>query len=214
MPFERIGPKLRQLRELKNMSQQQLADASGLHAETIYNIEAGKVLPQNPTITALAYGLGVTIRELKEPVSDNEVQFWVFLDKFALMPKKAHEEDAGFDLYAPIPGIVPKHGSTVMDTGVHIAIPSGYAGMIVSKSGLNFSHDIISDGLIDAGYTGSIHVKLYNLGDTSFLIERGDKISQLVFVPIVSPDLIQTTDINALGDTERGARGFGSSGRK
>lgn len=134
----------------------------------------------------------------------------VLLKKNAFMPIKAHEEDAGYDLLSPEDVVVKGFGSAVIDTGVHIFIPSGYAGRICAKSGLNVNHNIISTGLIDAGYTGSIRVKLYNLSNNEYIVKRGDKISQIMFIPIESPWLIKT---DAFPETERGDNGFGSSGR-
>lgn len=204
-----ISKKLRQLRELRNMSQQDLARLSGLTVETVKGIEDGRTA-QSATVIAFANALGVTVRELSEPGLETDVLFPVLLDDGAVMPKRAHEDDAGFDLYSPKMDVVPKRGSAVIDTGVHVAIPKGYAGLLVSKSGLNIRHGLISDGLIDAGYTGSIRVKLYNLSDISYIVERGDKISQLVFIPIVEPALVEVTD---LAPTERGDGGFGSTGK-
>jgi dUTP pyrophosphatase len=83
-------------------------------------------------------------------------------------------------------------------------------GFLKSKSGLNVKHGIVSEGVIDVGYTGSIVVKLYNHSDKDYYVEAGDKISQLVILPILTPslDLVDTLD-----DTDRGDNGFGSSGR-
>lgn len=126
------------------------------------------------------------------------------------MPERAHEADAGYDLRSPIKTRLYAGEAVVIDTGVHIQIPRGFAGVLKSKSGLNVNHDIVGEGLIDSGYTGSIKVKLYNHGDESYMIEVGDKISQIVFLPIYTPELEL---VDELEDTERGDRGFGSSGR-
>lgn len=83
--------------------------------------------------------------------------------------------------------------------------------MLKSKSGLNVKHDIVGEGVIDSGYTGSIRVKLYNHGSESYMIERGDKISQLVILPIITPELELADELE---ETERGANGFGSSGKR
>lgn len=205
-----IGAKLRQIRELRNMSRHYLSRISGVKYDTVCSAEDGKPV-RDSTVTALAKAMGVTVQELKDPCTPDETQFLVFLDELALMPTKAHAADAGYDLFAPQPDMVPPRGSTIIDTGVHVAIPEGYAGLLVSKSGLSMRHGLISDGLIDSGYTGSIHVKLYNLNDVGYLIERGDKVSQLVFIPIAEPDLVESS--LPLPETERGNRGFGSSGR-
>lgn len=97
-----------------------------------------------------------------------------------------------------------------IDTGVHIAIPAGNVGMLKSKSGLNVKHNITSEGVIDAGYTGSIVVKLYNHGKETYAVRKGDKISQLVILPIITPELEL---VSGLEESERGEKGFGSSGR-
>ena len=75
----------------------------------------------------------------------------VQLDDGAHMPTYAHTSDAGMDLYAMNRCVIPPHGSAVFDTGVHVAIPEGFCGLIVSKSGLNINHGLTSDGLIDSG---------------------------------------------------------------
>lgn len=134
----------------------------------------------------------------------------IVLDRNAKMPTRAHETDAGLDLYATEMQIVPAKESAVFDTGVHIAIPAGYVGMLKSKSGLNVKHGLIGEGVIDSGYTGSIRVKLYNMSGIDYKINAGDKISQLVILPIATPDL-QLVD--SLEDTSRGNNGFGSSGK-
>ena len=132
------------------------------------------------------------------------------LDKGAYAPEKAHASDAGYDLRTPVCGAVFARDSSIIDTGIHIAIPEGYCGKLVSKSGLNVNHDITSTGLIDAGYTGSIKVKLYNHGGERYFYKRGDKVTQLVVQPIAETELVQ---VEALEDTERGDGGFGSTGR-
>ena len=133
----------------------------------------------------------------------------VNLDPGAYMPTRAHDTDAGLDLYAVYRRNVPAHGSMCFDTGVHIEIPAGYVGMVKSKSGLNVKCGITSEGVIDAGYTGSIMVKLYNHSGNTVEIERGQKISQLVLLPIITPELEEVDDLDA---TERGNGGFGSTG--
>ena len=132
------------------------------------------------------------------------------LDNGAFMPNRAHEDDAGLDIYARESQIVPARGSAIFDTGVHIELPKGTVGMIKSKSGLNVKHDLASEGVIDVGYTGSICVKLYNHGDRDYTVWRGDKISQLVIMPIFIPTLDL---VDSLEETERGNGGFGSTGK-
>lgn len=135
----------------------------------------------------------------------------VLLDPGAYMPERAHSADAGYDLCSPIKCRLYAGEAVVIDTGVHVEIPVGYAGMLKSKSGLNVKHDIVGEGVIDSGYTGSIRVKLYNHGSESYMIEVGDKISQLVILPIITPDLEL---VEELEETDRGNNGFGSTGRR
>lgn len=132
------------------------------------------------------------------------------LDPWAIMPTRAHDTDAGLDLYAPFGEAVPAGGSAIFNTGVHVQLPPNTAGMLKSKSGLNVNHDITSEGVIDVGYTGSIVVKLYNHGKIPHFVKKGDKISQLVIVPVIIPPI---KVVDSLEDTERGSRGFGSTGR-
>ena len=145
------------------------------------------------------------------------------------MPTRAHDTDAGLDLYAREDKVVQAGGSAMFDTGVHICLEpaifpdNGFSacgwplikklytvGILKSKSGLNVKHNITSDGVIDMGYTGSIVVKLYNHGIEDYYVKRGDKISQLVIVPVLTPSL---EVVDELEETERGTNGFGSSGR-
>ena len=132
------------------------------------------------------------------------------LDEKAKMPTRAHATDAGLDIYARVAQIVPAKESAKFDTGVHIEIPAGYVGMLKSKSGLNVKHGLVSEGVIDSGYTGSIVVKLYNHSGFDYKINAGDKISQLVILPVLLPDLELVDDLE---ETERGANGFGSTGK-
>ena len=134
----------------------------------------------------------------------------IILDPGAFIPEFAHKTDAGADLRSPIETVVPAHGSVVIDTGVHVEIPEGYVGMLKSKSGLNVKHNLIGEGVIDCGFMGSIRVKLYNLGDTDYQIQRGDKIIQLVIMPCV---YCEFTEVEQFADSERGDGGFGSTGR-
>lgn len=134
----------------------------------------------------------------------------IVLDENAYVPTKAHLDDAGFDLYSPLAITIPKRGHISIDTGVHIQIPSGMVGFLKSKSGLNVNHSILSEGVIDSGYTGSIVVKLYNHSDKDYIIEKGDKVTQIVFLPIPSITLKQ---VESIEDSDRGNKGFGSSGK-
>lgn len=132
------------------------------------------------------------------------------LDNGALMPTRAYPTDAGLDIYARETQIVPARESAVFDTGVHIELPAGTVGMLKSKSGLNVKHGITSEGVIDVGFSGSIRVKLYNHSGYDYKVNKGDKISQLVIMPILAPDLELVDELIEQG---RGNNGFGSSGK-
>lgn len=135
----------------------------------------------------------------------------VMLDAGATMPNRAHPTDAGLDLYARDTAIIPAKESVEFDTGVHIELPQNTVGFIKSRSGLNFKYGITSaDGTIDVGYVGSIKVKLFNNSGYDYKVNAGDKISQLVILPMLSLPLEL---VDSLEDTERGNNGFGSTGK-
>ena len=134
----------------------------------------------------------------------------VMLDEGAYMPERSHAADAGYDLRTPVNvQIAARRGATI-DTKVHVMIPKGYAGFIKSKSGLLSRNNIRVDGVVDAGYTGTIKVMMFNDGLLDKTFRVGDKIAQLVILPIETPEL---EEVSSLEETERGDNGFGSSGR-
>jgi dUTP pyrophosphatase len=140
------------------------------------------------------------------------------LDDGAIMPTRAHATDAGLDLYARDTQIIPAKESAIFDTGVHVELPTitignqtfNTVGMLKSKSGLNVKFGLLGEGVIDVGYTGSIRIKLYNHSGYDYKVNAGDKISQLVIMPILTPTLEL---VESLDETERGAGGFGSTGK-
>ena len=133
------------------------------------------------------------------------------LDPGAYPPTRAHQSDAGIDIRSRETKTVPARRSAVFHTGVHVELPPGTCGVLVSKSGLNVRHDITSTGLIDEGYDGEILVKLNNDGYEDYTVRAGDRITQIVIIPIWHDPIIEIVDeINA---GERGSNGFGSSGR-
>lgn len=138
------------------------------------------------------------------------MQMQIKIDEGAFLPEYAHDEDAGADIRTPVAFAVNAFGSAVIKTGVHVQIPRGYVGLLWSKSGLNVNHDITSTGVIDAGYTGEISVKLYNHGGTMRAFERGDKISQLLIVPVEHCEFVP---VERIAGGARGDGGFGSTGR-
>ena len=131
-------------------------------------------------------------------------------DKAALLPVRAHATDAGADILTPRSFMLPAHSSAIIRTGVHVELLPNTAGMLKSKSGLNIFHDIVGEGVIDEGFTNEIVVKLYNLGNDPYQFVRGDKIIQLVVVPVLYPDIVQVDEISG---GARGDAGYGSTGR-
>lgn len=135
----------------------------------------------------------------------------IYVEKGAYAPNRAHKTDAGLDIRSRETRLVKAHSSALFHTGLHVQLLQGTAGLLVSKSGLNVNHGITSTGLIDEGYTGEILVKLYNNSDENYLVHAGDKISQLVVIPVFycGINIVDSLDEN----TERGDKGFGSSGK-
>lgn len=135
----------------------------------------------------------------------------IYVETGAYLPERAHKTDAGLDIKAKETKFIKAHSSAILHTGLHVQLPYGTAGLLVSKSGLNVNHGITSTGLIDEGYTGEILVKLYNNSDENYLVHEGDKISQLVVIPVFygGINIVDSLDEN----TERGDKGFGSSGK-
>jgi dUTP pyrophosphatase len=132
----------------------------------------------------------------------------------ATLPARAHEGDAGLDLYACEAAHIGPGERWGVGTGVAVEIPEGHAGLVLPRSGLAVKHGIAlvnAPGLIDAGYRGEIRVLLLNTDPAEiFRVEPGDRIAQLVIAPIA---LAEPVEVEALADSARGDGGFGSSGR-
>jgi len=134
------------------------------------------------------------------------------LDDGLPAPRPAHRGDAGVDLAARTADKLDPGARATVPTGIAVAIPDGYAGLVVPRSGLAARRGISvvnGPGLIDSGYRGEIQVVLINLGAEPFVIERGDRIGQLIVIPVVEPAF---TVVAQLPESERGTDGFGSTG--
>ena len=130
----------------------------------------------------------------------------------AILPTRAHDTDAGLDLYADEQVGIPVLGRNLVGTGIAVAIPPGHVGYITPRSGLAFSSGITvlnAPGTVDAGYTGEVKVNLVNHGQAPYVVTPGQRIAQLVIHPITLPTVEEVTE---LPDTARGANGHGSSG--
>ncbi|MDX6595100.1 MAG: dUTP pyrophosphatase [Solirubrobacterales bacterium] len=132
----------------------------------------------------------------------------------ALLPTRAHEGDAGLDLYACEAAHIGPGERWSVGTGVAVEIPVAHAGLVLPRSGLAREHGISlvnSPGLIDSGYRGEIRVLLLNNDPAeTFRVAAGDRVAQLLIAPIVLAEPVEAT---ALAESVRGAGGFGSSGR-
>lgn len=130
------------------------------------------------------------------------------------LPTRAHEGDAGLDLYAAEPATLAPGERAGVGTGIVVAIPPGHAGLVLPRSGLAARHGITlpnSPGLIDTGYRGELRVLLLNTDPAQrFEVAPGDRIAQLVVTPFAA---LEPLEVEALDDTARGLAGFGSSGR-
>jgi dUTP pyrophosphatase len=136
------------------------------------------------------------------------------LSEGATLPTRAHEGDAGLDLYACETAHIGPGERWGVGTGVGVEIPAGHAGLVLPRSGLARDHGIAlvnSPGLIDSGYRGELRVLLLNTDPAeTFRVQAGDRIAQLVLVPIALATPVEAT---VLAESARGGGGFGSSGR-
>jgi dUTP pyrophosphatase len=129
-------------------------------------------------------------------------------------PIYAQPGDAGADLRSRIDAVVPANSRVLVPTGVSIALPAGYVGLVHPRSGLAHKHGITvlnAPGTVDSGYRGEISVNLFNTSDSDFEITRGDRIAQLVIQKYEEASFIK---VERLPDSERGQAGHGSTGKK
>jgi dUTP pyrophosphatase len=127
---------------------------------------------------------------------------------YQLAPAK--DGDAGYDIATNEYKVVYGHTSAQFSTGLSMAIPKGYVGKVVSRSGLSFKHQIeVGAGIIDSGYRGEIKIHLHNFGDFPVQFKPGDRIAQIIILKHESP-VFELVD--SLDETERGVNGFGSTG--
>ena len=130
-----------------------------------------------------------------------------------LAPRKAHEDDAAWDLRSRCFITIPPRRSTLVPTGLFLELPPGYEAQIRPRSGLALKHDVMltnSPGTVDAGYRGEVGIIVYNGGGRSFYVRRGDRMAQMVIAELAPVELIAADELD---ETARGAGGFGSTGR-
>ena len=132
------------------------------------------------------------------------------LHEHAVIPEYATAHDAGLDLCTVAEVTVAPGERAVLPTGIAIALPAGYVGLIWDKSGVSTKRGVTTiAGVIDAGYRGEITVALYNIGHESQTFTVGTKVAQLLVQPVAQ---VSFTEVAELDETERGAGGFGSTG--
>ncbi|OYT41465.1 deoxyuridine 5'-triphosphate nucleotidohydrolase [Candidatus Pacearchaeota archaeon ex4484_26] len=134
------------------------------------------------------------------------------LSKDAIIPKKAYEHDAGFDLHAAENIVLKPLERKLVKTGIALELPKGYHAEIRPRSGLALKHGITilnTPATIDTGYRGEIMIILANLGNEPFEVNKGERIAQLVFSQVHNVNL---KEVEELSETQRGEKGFGSSG--
>ncbi|HVE67908.1 MAG TPA: dUTP diphosphatase [Solirubrobacteraceae bacterium] len=132
----------------------------------------------------------------------------------ATLPTRAHEGDAGLDLYAAEAAEIAPGGRASVGTGIALETPAGHAALVLPRSGLAARHGIAlvnAPGLIDSGYRGEVRVLLLNTDrDAAFAVAPGDRIAQLLIVPFAAAEPVEVAELAA---SRRGEGGFGSSGR-
>lgn len=135
------------------------------------------------------------------------------LEPFAFDINRAHQDDAGIDMRTPERFVLRAHEQKVIDLGVRVQIPLGYWGKMESKSGLMLKHGIICmGGVVDSGFRGTIKVRMYNTSDQDYTFEAGDKLVQMVLMPVLLADLEQVEKLDE-ADFGRNESGWGSTGR-
>ncbi len=134
------------------------------------------------------------------------------LNSSAVVPSYAHTHDAGMDLYACESIVITAGMRGLVPTGVAMAIPAGYVGLIWDKSGMALKFGLkVMGGVIDSGYRGEIKVIVHNLSSSDYMVRAGEKIAQMLIQPVVQMPLVEVEDLDA---TLRGKGGFGSTGLK
>jgi dUTP pyrophosphatase len=144
---------------------------------------------------------------LSNPVEKIEV---MRVSPEATLPTRAHPDDAGMDLYSLEDVILEPSQGKVTKTGIAMAIPKGFVGMVADRSSLGKRGVKTAGGIIDAGYRGEIHIVLWNISAEPIQLKRGERIAQLLILPIATPAVVE---VAKLDDTQRGAQGFGSTGK-
>ncbi len=131
------------------------------------------------------------------------------LSERARLPERSHDGDAGWDLFSAEDVEIEPGATGVVPTDVSMEIPRGWYGQVKSRSGLGTKGVVVTAGVVDSTYRGNIKVVIINCGRKTLLLKRGDRIAQMVFLPV--PD-VEFIVVDSLEGSERGDKGFGSTG--
>lgn len=131
----------------------------------------------------------------------------------AVLPAYAHPSDAGMDIRSVEDIVIPAGKRALVHTGLVMLLPPMYEAQVRPRSGLALKSGVTvlnTPGTIDSGYRGEVGVILANFGDADFQVKKGDKIAQVIIAPVTQPEVVETDEID---ETDRGAGGFGSTGK-
>jgi dUTP pyrophosphatase len=123
---------------------------------------------------------------------------------------RAHADDAGLDLYGLEDATIAPSEGKILRTGVAVAVPAGHVGLVCDRSSMAKRGLKTAGGVIDAGYRGEVGVVIWNISGQPQVVKKGERIAQMLVIPIAVPAPVETKD---LGTTTRGVNGFGSTGR-
>lgn len=132
------------------------------------------------------------------------------IQKDAKLPCYSHKGDAGLDVFSAEACVLEAGEVKPIPTGIQLAIPEGFVGLVWDKSGLSLKGVHRLAGVIDSGYRGEVKVVMVNLGRKPFIIEKGMKIAQILIQPVTEVKVLEAEELE---DTSRGEKGFGSTGK-
>lgn len=150
------------------------------------------------------------MKDKREPIL---VKLDSLIDGQARIPTRAHDDDAGYDIYVSKTTMIPAHAFHDVPSGIRAEMPKGYWGLLTGRSSTIRNRGLlVIQGVIDPGYRGELFSAVWNLTDHDVILEEGDRIAQLIVMPNAT-EQTRMVRVDALSDSARGTGGFGSSGR-
>ncbi|MFP4082804.1 MAG: dUTP diphosphatase [Candidatus Aminicenantes bacterium] len=131
------------------------------------------------------------------------------MHKQAKLPQYSHKGDAGLDIFSAVDCVLEAEEVKPIPTGIQVAVPEGFVGLIWDKSGISLKGVHRLAGVIDSGYRGEVKVVMVNFGDKPFTVKKGMKIAQMLVQPVAEVKVLETENLEK---TPRGEKGFGSTG--